>query len=394
MRADRRNVLLLAVCQALMLSAIVLATTVSAVVGTMLAPDRGLATAPIAAMVIGTALATLPAAAFMRQRGRRAGFVLGAGLGAGGGLLAAYSVLTHAFALFVAAHLLIGAWQGFANYHRFAATEAASAQFASRAISLVIAGGVVAAFLGPQLVSWTRDAFAPHAFVGAYMALAGLGAVALLALTGLDRLLPAPSGAQGSARGRREIARQPAFIVAVLGATVGYAVMLLAMTATPVAMLGCGLPATAAAQVIQWHVLAMFAPSFFTGALVQRFGAMQVMLCGFALLAGHVIVALSGVAFAHFVCALVLLGVGWNFSFVGSTALLTHTYRPPEQAKTQAANDFTVFTVVAIASLSSGWLHDRFGWQALNLVGLAALAVAVLAIVAFERRQRLMRQAA
>ncbi len=393
MRAERRNVLVLATSQALMLSAIVLATTVGAVVGAALAPDKGLATAPIAAMVVGTALATLPAAVFMRRSGRRAGFLIGAVLGAGGGLLAAFSVYTHAFALFVVAHLLIGAWQGFANYHRFAATEAASAQFASRAISLVIAGGVVAAFLGPQLVTWTRDVFAPHTFVGAYVALAGLGAVALLMLTQLDRLMPS-SSATGAARSLREIARQPAFVVAVLSATVGYAVMLLAMTATPVAMLGCGLPVTAAVQVIQSHVLAMFAPSFFTGALVQRFGAMRIMMCGFALLAGHVIVTLSGVAFAHFVSALVLLGVGWNFSFVGATALLTQTYRPQEQAKSQAANDFTLFTVVAIASLSSGWLYDRFGWQALNLVGLAALAIVVLAIVALERRQRLVRQAA
>lgn len=375
MRADRRNVLLLAIGQALMLSAIVLATTVSAVVGVGLAPDKGLATAPIAAMVVGTALATLPAAAFMRRRGRRAGFMLGAALGVAGGLLAALGVYTGSFALFVLAHLLIGAYQGFANYHRFAAVEAAAKEFASRAISLVIAGGVVAAFLGPQLVAWTRDVWLPHAFVASYVALAGLGALALLALTRLDALLPPPAAA-GAARPLRAIALQPAFVVAVLGGAVGYAVMLLAMTATPVAMLGCGLPVTDAVQVIQWHVLAMFAPSFFTGALVQRFGAARVILGGFALLAGHVLVVLHGVAFANFLLALVLLGVGWNFAFVGATALLTTTYSAPEQAKAQAANDFTVFAFVAIASLSSGWLYDRFGWQALNQVGLVALVVA------------------
>jgi MFS family permease len=376
MLADRRNVLVLSVSQALMLSAIVLAMTVGAVVGAALAPDKGLATLPIAAMVVGTAATTLPASAFMRRAGRRAGFLCGAALGVIGGLLAALAVYRQSFALFVFAHALMGSYQGFANYYRFAAAEAASPAFASRAISLVIAGGVVAAVLGPQLVNWTRDAFAPHAFAGAYLAQAGLGMLALLALSRLDPLLPRAS-TEGSGRSLREIARQPVFVVALLGATVGYAVMLLAMTATPLAMLGCGLPVSDAVRAIQWHVLGMFAPSFFTGTLVQRFGAVQVMVAGFGLLVGHVIIAVSGVQFLHFVSALTLLGVGWNFSFIGATALLTRTYRPVEQSKVQAANDFTLFTVVASASLSAGWMYDRFGWQALNLVALAALAFVI-----------------
>lgn len=383
MLADRRNVLVLSISQALMLSAIVLAMTLGALIGTELAPDKGLATLPIAAMVVGTALTTLPAAAFMQRAGRRAGFQFGAALGLVGGLLAALAVFTQSFVLFVFAHVLMGAYQGFAHYYRFAAAEVASPDFASRAISLVIAGGVVAAFLGPQLVQWTRDALLPHAFLGSYLAQAGLGVLAVLILSRLDRLAPPRGVSQHSSRSLREIARQPAFLVAVSGAAVGYAVMLLAMTATPVAMLGCGLPVADAVSVIQWHVLGMFAPSFFTGALVQRFGATKVMLAGFALLAGHVVISLSGVTFLHFLSALVLLGVGWNFSFIGATALLTRTYRPQEQAKAQAANDFTVFTLVAIASLAAGWLHDRHGWQTLNLVGLALLTVAIVITVWF-----------
>ncbi len=376
MLADRRNVLVLSVSQALMLSAIVLAMTVGAIIGAALAPDKGLASLPIAAMVVGTAATTLPAAAFMRRAGRRAGFLLGATLGISGGLLAALAVYQQSFVLFVVAHALMGSYQGFANYYRFAAAEVASPAFASRAISLVVAGGVVAAVLGPQLVQWTRDLFAPHMFVGAYLAQAGLGVIALLVVSRLDRLLPRAASA-GDSRSLREIASQPAFVVAVAGATIGYAVMLLAMTATPLAMLGCGLPVSDAVRVIQWHVLGMFAPSFFTGSLLQRFGAVRVMGAGFVLLVGHVIIAVSGVQFLHFLSALILLGVGWNFSFIGATALLTRTYRPAEQSKVQAANEFIVFTIVATTSLSAGWMYDRFGWQALNLVALAVLAVAI-----------------
>lgn len=378
MLPDRPNVLVLAVSQALMLSAIVLAMTLGALVGANLAPDKGLATLPIAAMVVGTALTTLPAAAFMRRTGRRAGFVFGAVLGLAGGLGAALGLYWQSFALFVLAHVLMGAYQGFANYYRFAAAESASPDFASRAISLVIAGGVVAAVLGPQLVHWTRDALLPHAFLASYFAQAGLGALAVLVLSRLDRVGPPPSVAQGSGRSLREIACQPAFLVAVSGAAIAYAVMILVMTATPVAMLGCSLPVSDAVSVIQWHVLGMFAPSFFTGAWVQRFGATRMMLAGFALITAHVIIALSGVEFLHFLSGLILLGVGWNFSFIGATALLTRTYRPEEQAKAQAANDFAVFALVAIASLSAGWLHDRYGWEALNLVALPTLAGAIV----------------
>ena len=385
MRPDHRNVALLAAAQALVLSSSVLAMTLGALVGGQLAPDKSLATLPIAAIVVGTALTTIPAAVFMRRVGRRVGFLTGASFGVASGLLSAYAVYAGAFLLFVVAHALLGVYQGFTNYYRFAAGEAAASDFKARAISWVIAGGVVAAVLGPQLAYWPRDWWPPQ-FLGSYLAQAVLGVAALFALAQLR--IPAPRAAAARAPGRSgiELARQPAFLVAMGGAAVAYAVMLLVMTATPVAMVGHGHGVGDAVQVIQWHVLGMFAPSFFTGALIARFGAPRIMAVGFALLAGHVGIALAGTELPHFLSGLVLLGVGWNFAFVGGTALLTSAYREGEQAKAQAINDFVVFGTVAAASLSSGWLYHQFGWQALNLVALPFLAVALVATLALSRR--------
>ena len=385
MPPDHRNVALLAAAQALVLSSSVLAMTLGALVGGQLAPDKSLATLPIAAIVVGTALTTIPAAAFMRRVGRRVGFLTGASFGVASGLLSAYAVYSGAFLLFVIAHALLGVYQGFTNYYRFAAGEAAAPDFKARAISWVIAGGVVAAVLGPQLAYWPRDWWPPQ-FLGSYLAQAVLGVAALFALAQLR--IPAPRAAAARAPGRSgiELARQPAFLVAMGGAAVAYAVMLLVMTATPVAMVGHGHGVGDAVQVIQWHVLGMFAPSFFTGALIARFGAPRVMAVGLALLGGHVAIALTGTELPHFLTGLVLLGVGWNFAFVGGTALLTSAYREGEQAKAQAINDFVVFGTVAAASLSSGWLYHQFGWQALNLVALPFLAVALFAALGLSRR--------
>jgi MFS family permease len=383
----RGNVLTLALAQALMLSAIVLAMTLAAILGSTLAPDKGLATLPVAAMVIGTALTSLPAARLMRRAGRRAGFVLGALLGIGGSLACAWALHRGSFAGFVAGHALVGAYQGFANYYRFAAVEAAAPGQAGRAISLVVAGGLVAAFLGPQLAQWGRDWVAGESFVGSYLAQGTLGVVALGLLARL-RLPRAIAPQAGAARPLREILAQPVLRVSVFGAAIGYAVMIMVMTATPLAILGCGLPGTSVTPVIQWHVVGMFAPSFFTGSLVQRYGAPRVLQAGFLLLLGHVAVALSGVAFLHFLSALVLLGVGWNFAFIGGTALLTQAYRPAEQARVQAVNEFAIFGLVAVATLSAGWLYDRFDWVTLNLAVVPLLVAAWVAAVRIGRRLR------
>jgi hypothetical protein len=291
------------------------------------------------------------------------------------------------FALFVFGHLLMGGYQGFANYYRFAAVEAAGAAHASRAIAWVVAAGVVAAFAGPQIAVAGRDWIAGDAFVGSYVAQGLLSLLALATIAPL-RLPPIVASQAADARPLREIVAQPALRVAVFGAAVGYAVMIMAMTAAPLAMLGCGLNTTDVRPVIQWHVVGMFAPSFFTGELVARYGAPRIMQIGFVLLLGHVAVAVSGLQLLHFLSALILLGVGWNFAFIGGTALLTRTYRASEQTKAQAFNESVVFGLVALASLGAGWLYDRFGWNLLNLATVPLLVLALIAAIGIGRRQR------
>ena len=380
-----RNISLLAVSQALMLSAVVVSMVLAGVLGAQLAPDKGLATLPIAAMVVGTALCSIPASLLMRRIGRRAGFLTGSAIGIAGSALAAFGLYSQSFAVFVLGHLLIGGFQGFANYFRFAAAESAGPQHASRAISWVVAGGVVAAFAGPQIAVWGRDWMPQHVFLGSYVAQVLLSLLVMLLLTRLD--LPQLQVAAGEpARPLREIAAQPGLRAAVVGAAVGYAVMIMAMTATPLAMLGCGFGAADVKPVIQWHVFGMFVPSFFTGSLVARYGAARVMQVGFVLLMGHVAVAASGIEFLHFVSALILLGVGWNFAFVGGTALLTQSYRPSEQTKVQALNEGLVFGLVALGSLGAGWLYDRFGWVTLNVSVLPLLVLALVWTIAVGRR--------
>ena len=375
-----------------MLSAIVLSMTLAAILGSLLAPDKSLATLPVAAMVIGTALASLPAAMLMRRLGRRVGFLMGASLGVVGSAVAGYGLWQDSFALFVLGHLLLGSYQGFANYYRFAAAEAVDAAHTTRAISWVVAGGIVAAFLGPQLGEWGRDWIISGPFVGSYLAQAVLSVMALGLLSQV-RLKPVAAVTAGAARSVRELLSQPLLLTSIFGAAVGYSVMIMVMTATPLAMLGCGLPGASVTPVIQWHVVGMFAPSFFTGHLVKRHGAPRIMQVGFALLLGHVAVALSGLEFLHFASALVLLGVGWNFAFVGGTALLTQTYRPAEQLKVQAINEFLVFGLVAASTLSAGWLYDRYGWATLNLAVVPFLLLALLASVGTELKTASLRRA-
>lgn len=371
-----RNVLILAICQALALSCGVLAVTAGALVGRALAADPALATLPVALTVVGTLLATMPASQFMHRVGRRVGFALGALIGVASGLVCAAGILVQSFALFAAGNLMIGIFQAFVGYFRFAAAESVPESFRSRAIAWVLAGGVIAALLGPQLATWGHDFVPKSAFAGSYLLMATF-CVALTALVlGLDLPRAVSTASASAGRSLAQIARQPVFVVAVTGATVGYAVMLLVMTATPLAMVQHQHQVGDAVRVIQAHVLAMFAPSFFSGALVRRFGALPMMLAGLALLAAHVAVAAAGVEFAHFFWALVLLGAGWNFSFVAGTALLTEAYTEAERGKAQAANEFILSGCVALASLSSGWLLHAFGWRAVALSGLPFLVVA------------------
>lgn len=388
MKQVRKNILLLALCQAVMMTGGSLLITSSAVVGAMLTDDRSLATLPLALQFLSTMLTTIPASFIMRRWGRRAGFQLGALIGAGGGMLAAWAIMHGDFWLFSAGTSLVGVFNGFGIYFRFAAVDAAPDFYKGRAISYVMAGGVVAAFAGPNLANWARDLIPAATFAGSYAALVGLYAIAMLALTGV-RIPREPAVARHeSGRPLREIAFQPVFLVALTGAMLGYGIMSLVMTATPLAMQVCALPFSTSAFVIQWHVFAMFAPSFFTGALIRRFGVLNIMLWGALSYIGTVVINLNGVTVSHFWAALFLLGIGWNFLFIGGTTLLTEVYRPEEKAKTQALNDFLVFTTVSLSSLSAGVLQYHYGWEAVNWGVTPLVGGILLAVVGLMWRRR------
>ena len=380
--AMHQQVALLSAAQALFQTVSVLIMTIGALAGSILAQSPEWATAPIAAMFLGTAVGTVPASAWMSRVGRRAGFIAGALLGTLGGLLAAAGMILSSLLLLCLGTFLVGTYQSFAQFYRFAASEVADEAFRPRAISLVLAGGVVAALAGPALARLGGELMVPtytaSFFILALVSL--LGAVLLLGL----RIPPVAHTSTATASTPRpllDIVRQPTYLVALFGAASGYGIMILAMTATPLAMVHHSHGLGETATVIQLHVLGMFLPSFFTGSLIARFGVLRVMLAGVLLLAGHVMLSLSGTGFYSFASALVLLGVGWNFLYIGGTNLLTRTYSTAEKAKAQAANDLTIFVVGLLASLSAGALHTAIGWQMMNiwlLPWLLATAVAVL----------------
>jgi MFS family permease len=379
MKSEKRNVLLLAMAQALFQSAMVLIITASAIVGLRLAPDAGLATLPSAIVVLASTITMIPASLLMQRHGRRAGFLLGAMLGCAGGIMAMVAVHLHNFWLFIAANALVGVYSGFAGYYRFAAADIASEAFRSRAISWVVAGGVVAAITGTNLVRITQS-LGNTPFLYTYFALTLLGIAALFVISRIALPPVTADHASGRARPLLAIIRQPVFITAVICSTVGFAMMSLVMTATPLAMLMCGFTVGNSATVIQWHVLGMFVPSFFTGALIRRFGVLTIVAAGVVLLGAHVAIALSGIEFLQFVSGLTLLGLGWNFLFVGGTNLLTEAYRPAERAKTQAAHDFMMMSVVTMASFSAGGMLSAWGWNTVNVSVLPFLVVAAASI--------------
>ncbi len=389
MSLDRptRNVLLLALCQGLAMTGNAVVMTVSALAGYMLAEDKSLATLPLALQFTATMAATIPASLLMKQIGRRAGFSLGVLVAAAGGAVSSFAIFTANFPLFCLGAAIYGGFNGFALFYRFAAADTASDAFRGKAISLVVAGGVLAAFAGPELAIWSRGWFEPTVFAGCYAAIVGLALAALLLLQLIEIPRPAPEERGQGGRPLGTIMRQPEFVVAALGGMIGYGAMALVMTATPLAMQAHALEIGDIGFVIQWHILGMYAPGFVTGHLIHRFGVLNVMLAGAAFAVGCVAVNLTGVGILQFWLALVLLGVGWNFLFVGSTTLLTECYTPAEKAKTQAINDFLVFGAVALCSFSSGALQHGFGWQAVNLGVVAPLLVAVTATLWLKRRR-------
>jgi MFS family permease len=385
-----RNVTVLALAQALFMSVqgMGIATTPLAAYMLLDADHKWLATVPIFLVHLGIMGTTIPASLLMAVIGRRAGFSLGALLGVAAGIVGALAMYERSFPLMCLATVLQGMQAAFFWYFRLAAADVSQPAFRAKAISLVMAGGVIAGLLGPQTAKWTVDWLAPVAFAGVYLAMAAFS-VAVLVLIQLLRI-PRLSAAERAAGGRsmREIARQPAYRVALAASVCGYAVMTLTMSATPLAMLACGFGFSDSATVIQAHIVAMFLPSFFTGHLIGRVGVLPVIAVGGLIEFGCAIVNLAGIDFANFLIANVLVGVGWNFCFVGGSTLLTTTYVAAERAKVQASHDFVVYASTASAAALSGVLQAKAGWIVINLAALPLMAAVVAAALWLGARQR------
>lgn len=390
MRAVNRHLVLLALCQGAFLTNNVVFIAINGLVGLALAPAGWMATLPVTGYVVGGALATGLVARTQHRWGRKRSFQLGLVVAIGAAALCAYAAATHDFWLLVAATVIAGYYNANAALYRFAGPELVGPAFKERAISLVLAGGIIGAFAGPNLANATRGLL-PTPFVAAYLSLVAVALVALVLLS-LIRFPAHASAAADAPRGRplAEIVRQPMFVVAAGCGALGYGVMNLLMAATPIAMQRCGLPFESAALVLEWHVLGMFVPSFFTGHLIRRVGVLPVMTVGALLNLACIGIALSGVELANFLVALFVLGVGWNFLFTGGTTLLTETYRPEEKTRAQGAMDFCVFTTMALSSFASGALVTTRGWEWLNLGSLLpmGLTLAALLWLAALRRRR------
>lgn len=388
----KRNVVVLATCQALLFTNNSTLIALNGLVGYQLSPVKSLATLPVTGWVIGAALTTFFASLLMKRVGRRAGFMFGTSVGIVGASICATAIYLGHFWLFCFGTMVFGVYNAFGQYYRFAAADTGSIEFRSRAISYVVAGGLVGGILGPTTSRFTKDLL-PTAYLGAYLTLILILIVVMVVLTQLR--IPAPGDREAHEGGRPllQIMMQPAYIVAVMAAAFGYGIMNLLMTATPLAMGICGHPYSAAATVISWHVIAMFAPSFFTGNLVKRFGALNMMMAGVGLNLACVAIAVAGVDVANFWLSLVLLGLGWNFLFISGTTLLTETYRPEERAKAQGANDLTIFIVMATSSFTSGMVLEASGWNTLNYLAVPFIAAIALAVIWLMLRRRALTEA-
>jgi MFS family permease len=384
------TVALLATAQALFQSMQSMAITTTPLAGhAMLGVDKSLATVPIFFQHVGVMLATIPASLLMARVGRRRGFSVGALIGCASGLVSFAAVFQQSFWLLCLGALLSGHAVAFAWYFRFAAVDAAQPHERARAISLVMAGGVVAGLIGPQVAKSAVGLFSPVIFAGVYLMVAifALLALAVVQFLRIPDLTPAERAEVQ--RPMIEIARQPTYLVALLSSMLGFAVMTLVMTSTPIAMLDCGFLFNDSATVIQAHIVAMFLPSFFTGHLITRFGVLPIIAVGALIEIGCVIVNAMGVGFANFMIANILVGLGWNFCYVGGTALLTEAYRPAERARAQAVHDFAVYTATATAAGASSWLYTKAGWLSVNLAMLPVLASMLVALAWLAHRRRM-----
>ncbi len=384
-RITRSNVLRLATAQALAgaNAAVIFAT--GAIIGSTLAPDPAWATVPVSVFVVGMALGTLPAGLIARRHGRRAAFMAGGTAGMMAGLIGAWALMVGSFWLYCVATLCAGMYASVVQSFRFAVADGVDPAVRPRALSWVMAGGVFAGVIGPQLVTYTMNLRPDALFAASYLAQALVAVVAMLVLSGVNLPRPAANAARGRPLG--DIVRQRSFIVAALCGVVSYSLMNLVMTSAPLAMKLCGLPLTASNTALQWHVVAMYGPSFFAGSLITRFGAPRVVTAGLTLLSVAAVVGLSGITVPHFTLGLILLGLGWNFGFVGASAMVLDSHRPEERTRVQSFNDFLVFGTMAVGSFSSGQLLQVWGWGAVNWVVFPPVAL-VLAVLLFSGRLR------
>ncbi len=389
----RYNVSLLAVAQALFMTTQSMGITTTPLAGhSLLGADKALATLPIFLTHAGIMTGTIPASLLMGRIGRQDGFSVGASLTILFGLLAAYAIWSRSFELLCAAAYLQGIGASFAWYYRFAAADASPVAFKPKAISYVMAGGIAAGLIGPEIAKRGVDWFSPVTFLGVYVAIALTASASLVLLQGLRIPNPTATEKAGGGRPLSVIMRQPAYMAALVSSMLGYGVMTLVMSATPLAMLACGFNFAESATVIQVHIVAMFLPSFFTGHLIQRFGVLTIIATGAIIQAGCAMVNLAGIELANFMIANALVGLGWNFTFVGGSTLLTTTYQPSERAKVQASHDFLVYATTATAALLSGFLQQKAGWTIINLATLPLMAAIVIAMTAlhFHRRREAM----
>ncbi len=364
--------------------------SMSSLVGTTLAEDKSYGTLPLSLQFFGMMVCALPISYFMKHYGRRAGFSLGSICGALSGFFSAQAVLDNNFELFCLSSFLFGAFMSTVAYYRFAAADTATEVFKNKAISLVMAGGVISAFAGPELAKWSKDLefFGPVLFVGSFYAITVLCLATLLIVQFLNIPKLAVHQMKSGGRSIFEIAKQPVFFVAVLSGIVSYACMNLIMSITPAAMIACAHPFDAAAFVIQWHVFGMYAPSFFTGSLINRFGLIKIQITGVILIALAASINLTGIEVENFWFGLVTLGLGWNFLYVGGSAMLTESYRPEEKAKVQAFNELLVFGVVATTAFSSGFVFEKFGWTAVNTLAFIPVGIFIAVHIIYRNSLR------
>ena len=377
---ERKNIGLLAACQALLLTNNATVISLNGLAGYALASDKSFATLPVTAWVVGAALSAFPASLLMKRIGRRGGFTVGALIGIIGALVSTAAVTMGMFALLCLGTMCLGMYHGFGQFYRFAAADAVRTSVKARAISLVLAGGLIGGIIGPETSKLTVDLLDVR-YAGAYLFVIVFMIIVIFILQLLQIPPPSEEERKGPSRPLSEIISQPRFVVAVLCSAVAYGVMNLMMTATPLAMAMCGYPYLETASVIGWHIIGMYGPSLFTGSLIRRFGLPQVMLAGIALLYACVAIALSGTTVAHFWWTMLIQGIGWNFLYVCGTTLVTETYQPAEKAKAQGANDLTIFLTMMVSSFSSGILLENKGWQTLNYMALPFITLACLSII-------------